>query len=37
MHQDANIGVPALQYIAMMASNISTEPRKVYRKNLKLA
>jgi hypothetical protein len=29
--------VPALQYIAMMASSISTDPSSVYRKNLKLA
>ena len=29
--------VPASQYIAMMASSISTEPSSVYKKNLKLA
>ena len=29
--------VPACQYMAIMASSIRTEPRKVYRKNLKLA
>src|SRR6266536_2293832 len=29
--------VPAFQYIAMMASSISTEPVSVYRKNLKVS